>query len=464
MNRPEAIGCLPEFVDKMHQAGIAPLVVETFSHYYRKIVKGERGKICDLQIEPVLPESLQDADHLDEYRKAGTGALGQTVMIVLNGGLGTSMGLKRAKSLLEAKNGKSFLEITLAQAARAGVKLCLMNSFGTHQDTVDAVEKIRPEPPPIYFLQHKFPKILRENLAPAVWPRNPGLEWNPPGHGDVYAALHTSGTLQKLLDEGMRYAFITNSDNLGGALNTGLLGYFSSRQFPFMMEVAQRSASDTKGGHLARLRSDRLVLREIAQCPEQDLDRFQDISYHRYFNTNNIWIHLDFLNALIQRDRVVRLPMIVNPKSLDPRDETSPPVYQIETAMGSAISLFPGAAAVKVPRDRLLPVKTCNDLLAVRSDRYILTENGQLKMNPGVTTPETRISLDSCYYKRIDQFEARFPAGVPSLKHCSALTIEGDVRFEKNVVVKGRVCIRNTGHRPVVIPAGAVLETDLFFP
>ena len=463
MYRATAPGKLPEFIRKMEQAGLEPLVIDTFAHYYQKIVRGETGWLCETDIDAIEQEGLEDAENLASYADAGHEALKNAVMIVLNGGLGTSMGLTRAKSLLVAKSGKTFLEITLDQARRKGVRLCFMNSFNTHNDTIAAVSRIDPDGAPIFFLQHKFPKILQQGLGPAGWPRNPSLEWNPPGHGDVYTALFTSGTLQSLIEDGIRYAFISNSDNLGGVIDEALLGYFSRKNLPFMMEVAERRPSDTKGGHLARYKDGRLVLREIAQCTDQDLGSFQDIRRHRYFNTNNIWVNLIFLRELIHRERVVHLPMIVNPKTLDPRDESSPPVFQIETAMGSAVCLFQGARAVRVPRNRLLPVKTCNDLLALRSDRFILTADSDLMPNPEATSGAFTAVLDYRYYRKIEQFDKRFPEGAPSLKACGSLTIEGDVRFQKDVTIQGNIVIRNTRKAPAVIPEGTVVDRNLSF-
>ena len=158
-------------------------------------------------------------------------------------------------------------------------------------------------------MQHKFPKILRDGLAPASWPDNPQLEWNPPGHGDIYTALVTSGALKGFLERGIRYAFVSNSDNLGATLDEGLLGHFAAEEYPFMMEVAERTPSDQKGGHLARRRQDgRLVLREIAQCPPEETDAFTDIHRYRYFNTNSIWINLQHLQRLADRGGIGDLP------------------------------------------------------------------------------------------------------------------------------------------------------------
>ena len=456
-------GHLPLFVEKMKSAGLQPVVIETFSHYYQTLLSGEDGLIAENKIVAAQADEFANAENLTGFEATGRRALDKAVMIVLNGGLGTSMGLTRAKSLIHVREGKTFLDIILKQAAENGVQLALMNSFSTHDDTVSALSTIQPDPFPWLFLQHRFPKILQQTLEPASWPRNPGLEWNPPGHGDVYIALITSGILDKLLASGISYAFICNSDNLGASLDPGLLGYFSEKNFPFMMEVTRRTASDKKGGHLARMRSGRLILREAAQCPQEDRRVFEDIDTHCFFNTNNLWIHLGQLKELVTRGQTIHLPIIVNPKNLDPRDETSPQVYQIETAMGSAISLFEGAAAVRVPRSRFFPVKTCSELLAVQSDCFEFCANGRLAINPKRTLDMITIHLDPRVYRKIDEYEKRFSQGVPSLINCRSLTIEGDVAFEKDVVLKGEVALRNRTKSQVVISSGSIIEGESVF-
>jgi len=465
MAQPRMISHLAEFTAKMAQAGLKPLVIDTFAHYYRRLVGGESGLIYDADILPVQFKDVPKASELVGYAEAGHQALSQAARIVLNGGLGTSMGLVGPKSLLKVRPGLSFLQIILRQAELASVRIALMNSFNTHTSTLSEITKLNPVQPPLCFLQHKFPKILQGELTPADWPRNRELEWNPPGHGDVYAAIYASGMLQKLLDDGVRYGFICNSDNLGAGIDEALLGYFAEKRLPFMMEVAEKTPSDIKGGHLARHRNGRLILREAAQCPKEEIAAFQDIQRYRFFNTNNIWVNLEFLKDLIARERIIDLPMIVNPKTIDPRDATSPPVYQIETAMGSGISLFEGAAAVNVPRSRFLPVKTCNDLLAVRSDCFVYSERAGLKLNPAREatgrSEAIKIKLDSKYYGKFDLLEERFPAGTPSLRDCDALTITGDVRFEQDVVIRGTVTISNSGNRPAVIRAGTAVDRDL---
>jgi len=467
VNQSYPTGHLPEFLLKMESESLPPLVIDTFAYYYGEVLKGATGLVYDREIHPVAPDEIESYGKLIEYARKGIDVFHQTVRIILNGGLGTSMGLTRAKSLIEVKGGMSFLDIILRQAENSEVTLAFMNSFSTHDDTLAALTELNPSKFPITFVQHKFPKILQQNFSPATWPQKPVLEWNPPGHGDVYTALLTSGMLQSLLDDGIQYAFISNSDNLGARLDEALLGYFAHNQFPFMMEVAQKTPADIKGGHLARHKNGRLILREATQCPADELDAFQDIERYRFFNSNNVWINLKALKTLFDQHEMIHLPLIRNSKTLDPRDKTSPPVYQIESAMGAAISLFEGATAVNVPRHRFYPVKACSDLLAVRSDCFVYAEDESLRINPiriKNKKPEaTKVKLDPDYYTKIDDLDQRFAAGAPSLVECDALTVEGDVRFEKNVTIKGSVSIKNRQKSQAVIKAGTVIDKDLVF-
>ncbi len=445
MNQLDNAAYLTDFVAKMKAEALPDVVIDAFTYYYTKVVNGETGLLSDKEIGAVAPNDVRDAADLSEYATAGEKASVHAVQIVLNGGLGTSMGLIGPKSLLQVKEKRSFLDIIVAQAAQRKTHLCLMNSFSTDQDTRAALQHIDPQPMPMMFLQHKFPKILQKDLSPARWPDDPALEWNPPGHGDVYPALYASGLLDQLLDNDIRYALICNADNLGARMDLTLLGYFAENQFPFMMEVASRTPADKKGGHLARHHNGRLILREAAQCPDDEIEAFQDIELYRFFNTNNIWVNLQNLKKLIDQNGAIHLPMILNPKTLDPRDAESPAVLQVEAAMGAAISLFEGATAVKVSGDRFFPVKKCNDLLALRSDCFIFSETGKLIQNPNRRLARIKIDLDSQYYGKIDLFDQRFPQGAPSLIDCTSLTIKGDVRFENDVTVKGSVFLKNTG-------------------
>ena len=357
---------------------------------------------------------------------------------------------KRPKAFLRVKGGLTFLDIIVrqARALHANPPVIFMNSFSTRTDTHSALAgytHLAKQPVPLDFLQHKIPKVGALDLGPVHHAENPDLEWCPPGHGDIYPALLSSGMLDSLLKAGYVYAFVSNADNLGAVLDPAILGYFVETGMSFMMEAADRKEMDKKGGHLARLKSGGLVLREIAQTPEKDLEAFQNIRRHKYFNTNNVWVHLPALKKILVRKKgILGLPMIRNRKTLDPKDPDSPPIYQLETAMGAAISVFDKVGAIRVPRTRFIPVKSTNDLLAIRSDHYVLTDRYRLVSNPKRKIGRhVQIRLDPAYYKFIDRFEYRFPCGAPSLLECESLSIDGDVRFGDDVRLKGGVELRN---------------------
>jgi UTP--glucose-1-phosphate uridylyltransferase len=450
-------------IEKMRAEGLGDAAVESFARQYERLRAGETGTLPEADIEPVA--ELPDVQELTTT--ASPELLDQAVVIKLNGGLGTSMGMTKAKSLLEVKDGRTFLDLIAEQIldlrARSGARLplVLMNSFATQADSLAALERYDDLSAglPADFVQNKVPKLRADDLTPAQWPHDPALEWAPPGHGDLYTALVTSGMLEALLDGGYRYAFVSNSDNLGAVLDPRILAWLVNGPHPptpFLMEVADRTSSDRKGGHLARRVADgALVLREIAQTPDDDVNAFQDTSRHKYFNTNTLWVDLHALRDLLSGAGVIDLPMIVNRKTVDPGDKGSTPVIQLETAMGAAIGVFEGAAALRVPRSRFVPVKTTNDLLSLRSDAYVIGEGRAVHLAPERDGVPPFVDLDADHYKLVGDFDARFGAGAPSLVGCEALRVVGDVRFGAGVVVRGEVTVEGVD----AVPDGAILES-----
>jgi UTP--glucose-1-phosphate uridylyltransferase len=372
--------------EKMRAAGVSEGARAAFARRFERLLEGDTGVVDGSELEPVhdLPAY--------EDLPAGDPPLDRAVVIKLNGGLGTSMGLSGPKSLIEVKPGVSFLDAivrqVLALRRRLAVRLplLLMDSFATREPTLRALERypdLAVGDLPLDFLQSMEPKLSVDDMGPVEWPSDPQLEWAPPGHGDIYAALAGSGMLAALLERGFEYAFVSNSDNLGAVLDERILGWLAAERLPFLMEVAEGVEGERKGGHIAR-RDGRLVLRETAQVPEGD-DSFADYRRWRYYNTDNLWIHLP---SLADRSEPVDLPLIVNRKTVDPSDPRSPGVVQLESAMGAAVGAIDGAGALRVPRTRFAPVKTTNA-----------------------------------------DFEARFPSGPPSLVGAERLVVRGDVTF-----------------------------------
>jgi len=448
----------------MRAAGVMEAAIGAFRHNYEALCREETGLIPE--------EAIRPAEGLAVFEPGGGGfdpaLLARTVVIKLNGGLGTSMGLQKVKSVLEVRPGVNFLDLivrqvsSLREASGSKVRLLLMNSFSTSGDTLDYLKRHAAggfaEASEVELMQNQVPKIDEATLAPAEWPANPSLEWCPPGHGDLYPALVGSGWLDRLLADGVKYAFVSNSDNLGAVLEPGLLKHFAESGAPFLMEVTRRTPADRKGGHLAVRRDNlRLLLREVAQCPDSDLDAFQDIDKHRYFNTNSIWLRLDILKDLLEQGGgVLPLPMIRNRKTIDPRDKNSTPVIQLEVAMGAAIECFEGAQAIEVPRSRFAPVKSTADLFALRSDAYSVSEDGRVELASARKGVPPVVKLDDSY-KLVDALD---PLGVPSLAACDEVKVEGPVRFEDGVVLKGKVAFTAPAGAAKPVAAGTYVDGE----
>lgn len=438
---------------KMKASKCSEAAIAAFKYNYCYFTSGNSTMITEEQITGV--EKLDDAeaftDEKAEYLK-------ETVIIKLNGGLGTGMGLSKAKSLLPVQGGDTFLDLIAQQVANMkktlsadDLKFMLMNSFSTSDDTIEYLAKY-PElgaREDLEFLQNKAPKIIEEGdkkFEAVTWEKEPDQEWCPPGHGDLYPAFLGSGALQKLLDAGKKYAFVSNSDNLGATMDLKILTYFVESKAPFMMECADRTNADKKGGHLCEgvgENAGRLGLRELAQINEDDkawAEAFQDTGKYKYFNTNNLWIDLQALKATMEKNGgVLLLPVMSNKKTVDPRDKASTKVIQLETAMGAAIQCFDGAKAIRVPRTRFAPVKTCNDLLVLRSNATIRTEDLRLELHADRKGVPPEVKLDGIH-KFVDGMEKFAPPGSePELKDCDKLVVVGDVRCEPGVIFKGSV-------------------------
>lgn len=200
------------------------------------------------------------------------------------------------------------------------------------------------------------------------------------------------------------------------------------------------------------------MLRESAMCASDDKEAFEDITKHKFFNTNNLWVNLEALQeTMAASNGMLPLPLIKNKKTVNPRDSTTAPVFQLETAMGSAIECFDGAGAVVVPRSRFAPVKTCSDLFCLRSDAYLVTEASTVEL---AVEEQPFIKLDDKHYKLVDKMEA-LVEDYPSLKACTSLKVTGPVNFAAGVAVAGAVEVTNLAAEPVTLMAGEYADTTV---
>ncbi len=434
---------------KLLKAGAAQIVIENFTRLHGLVSSGETGIIPDASIEPLtdIPR-YEDINSNAEMHKGAP--YSELVVCKLNGGLGTSMGLTQAKSLLHVSFDKkldrklSFNEVNARQVALLDAELPFMNmvSFSTEEDVKkDLMQTELGQDQQYFLMQNIHPKIYSETLSAADH-EDDSLCWNPPGHGDFYQAFYASGQLEKFVKQGKKYLFVSNADNLSAYPCPVILNYMAKSKVSFLMEVTNRTEADKKGGHLARRKSDgRIILRESAQAETDDKGQiagdFQDIHRHSYFNLNSMWIDLrDLLKVMQDNNGVLPLPLIRNSKTLDPRDSKSPQVYQLETAMGAAIEFFDSAQLLLVSRERFAPVKTCSDLLLILSDCFSLDSKAVLTPKLG-KMPQINLSSE---YKLIDDFE-RLIKVVPSLVSADKFSLSGNIQIADPVKIIGQVVI-----------------------
>jgi UTP--glucose-1-phosphate uridylyltransferase len=435
------------FEEKMLNKGISKLAIKIFELNFNKMIKGDSFVYKSEDINPILETNeildLNQKIDLNETKNLAS----KVAVIKLNGGLGTSMGLKGPKSQLVVKNNLNFLEITVNQIQKfnlnfsTNVPLIFMNSFNTEEETFANLEKLNFHNKifPNSFIENKSPKIRRIesegkiSFEPAEYIADPDLEWAPPGHADVYPALYESNLLDSLLSKGYEYVFISNIDNLGANLNPQIIKKVFDMKSSFIMEVAKRTENDKKGGHIA-FKNGKLILRESSQVIKEDENDFQDFNKYKFFNTNSIWIKIKTLKELLDKNNgILDLPIIINIKNINPSDTTSEKVIQLESAMGSAITLFEDAKTILVPSERFIPVKNTSNLLYLLSDLVEMDENFTLHPIKNIF-----IDLKNNNYKFVEGFFERFKV-IPSLKNCESLIVENDIFFNESQEFKGKV-------------------------
>ncbi|MDR1448365.1 MAG: UTP--glucose-1-phosphate uridylyltransferase [Candidatus Ancillula sp.] len=367
--------------------------IKMFTMLYTKLVQGvDDAYIREDDIEPVT--DICEIDSIaNSSDKLNLDLISKVVVVKLNGGLGTTMGLNKAKSLLPVveNNGHelTFLDIIVQQILKqrekysVNIPLILMNSINTSVDTLKHLEKypnLCVDSIPLQIMQHYEPKISIDSLDVVSYPENPRLEWCPPGHGDFFTAIYDNNILKTLVDAGRKYAFISNSDNLGAVFDPHILDVFANSGAGIMLELTDKTVDDIKGGHIVKLPNGQLVLREVAQIHPDDHARAVDLKRHPYFNTNSLWIDLEQLyDKLVESGGILDLRLIKNIKTVNPVNAQTQKIIQLETAIGSAISCFSNSTAIKVSRDRFIPVKTTDDYNNIRSTNYGLDSGFRLR-------------------------------------------------------------------------------------
>ncbi|CAH6718241.1 UTP--glucose-1-phosphate uridylyltransferase [[Candida] jaroonii] len=387
--------------------------------------------------------------------------LDKLAVLKLNGGLGTSMGCVGPKSVIEVRDGNTFLDLTVRQIEHLNrnydtdVPLLLMNSFNTDADTAKIIKKYQGHRIRVRtFNQSRFPRILKDSLLPVPSDFEDKSEsWYPPGHGDLFESLVSSGELDYLLNQGKEILFVSNGDNLGATVDPKILNHMIETNAEFIMELTDKTRADVKGGTLINY-DGQVRLLEIAQVPKEHVEDFKSIKKFKNFNTNNLWINLKAIKRLVENNGI-QSEIIPNQKSIS-SGSSDINVLQLETAVGASIRYFNNAHGIVVPRSRFLPVKTCSDLLLVKSDLFFL-EHGALKLDPGRDGFANPLIKLGSHFKKVSNFQSRIPH-MPKILELDHLTITGNVNLGKNVQLKGTVIIVCNEGDKIDIPNGSILE------
>ncbi|KAK8082331.1 UTP-glucose-1-phosphate uridylyltransferase [Apiospora saccharicola] len=419
-----------------------------FSLFRRYLNEKSKGNAVDWdRIAP--PAQGQVVDYEDLANSESVNFLNKLAVLKLNGGLGTSMGCVGPKSVIEVRDGMSFLDLSVRQVEYlnrtydTNVPFILMNSFNTNDDTAAIIKKYEGHNVDIMtFNQSRYPRILKDSLLPA------------PKSFDS-ASLYNSGVLEKLIERGIEIIFLSNVDNLGAVVDLRILQHMIESESEYVMELTNKTKADVKGGTIIDYEGSVRLL-EIAQVPKEHVNEFKSIKKFKYFNTNNIWMNVKAIKRVVENDEL-EMEIIPNGKTIpgDKKGESDISVIQLETAVGAAIRHFRNAHGVNVPRRRFLPVKTCSDLMLVKSDLYAL-KHGQLQMSASRFGDAPLIKLGGDF-KKVSDFQKRI-ASIPKIVELDHLTITGNVNLGRGVVLKGTVIIVATEGSTIDIPPGSILE------
>jgi UTP--glucose-1-phosphate uridylyltransferase len=345
---------------------------ERFDRLRRRVAAGELSAAANVVVGVVEPIEQGDVVLLpgrddvraDEARDVGLAALrsGQVAHLVLAGGMATRFG-GVVKAVVEALDGRSFLEISLGETARlertldVALPVVLMTSFAT-DEVIRAYITEHRLGQPLVFNQFVAPRLERDGeLFLAADGR---VSLYGPGHGDLVEAIRTSGALAELQGMGVRHLLVANVDNLGARIDPVVIGMHILGGRPLTLEVA-RSEGDV-GGLPARVNGKPTML----EGPR--LPKGFDGAATGLLNTNTGIVDL----AVLEGER--ELTWLYVERQVEERS-----AVQLERLYHELSAQVPTSFLV-VPRGgpdgRFLPVKTPADLARVEGDlRQLLSRS-----------------------------------------------------------------------------------------
>jgi UTP--glucose-1-phosphate uridylyltransferase len=315
-----------------------------------------RGKLEPPGEDDVTPLPAPGAQLHSEALKLGAEALrrGEVAQVVLAGGMATRFG-GVVKAVLDAVDGRSFLEVKLLKTAEledalgAAVPIALMTSFAT-EDAIREHVAQRGLGDPLVF--HQFVSLRLEPDGDLFVGDDGRPSVYAPGHGDLFCAIRASGALATLRDRGVRLVTVSNVDNLGARIDPLVVGMHLLAERPLTCEVARKEGD--LGG--APIRVDGQL--QLVEGPRFPPGFDQDIV--PVFNTNTALFDLDAL------DRDYDLTWLYVEKDVGGRA-----AIQLERVYHEASAFVPTTyleVPRRGPRGRFLPIKTPDDLGHAQGD------------------------------------------------------------------------------------------------
>ncbi|CEQ43003.1 SPOSA6832_04869, partial [Sporobolomyces salmonicolor] len=431
-----------------------------FNRYLTERAQGQ--KIDWDKIQPPKPEQV--VPYADLPPCSDPSLLDKLAVLKLNGGLGTTMGCVGPKSIIEVREGMTFLDLSVRQiehlnsAHNVNVPFILMNSFNTDEDTARIIQK---------YSNHRIELMTFNQLTdlPSLPPWTVSLPPCQQGDPSPDPSLRSRGQ---------------------GCL--------------FLMEVTDKTKADVKGGTLINYEGNVRLL-EIAQVPSDHVEDFKSVRKFKIFNTNNLWVNLRAIKRIMENDGM-DLEVIVNNKTSDKGEA----VIQLETAVGAAIKrslssslslsaffqltkmAFPdtqtsrthtasmsrdpaSCPSSRAPTSCSSPLTfTSLSTASVSPSLFSLLDEGdtdwialvlpRLKMNPDRMFQSTPVVKLGDAFKKVAAFQKRFKT-IPSLLELDHLTVAGDVSFGRGVILRGTVIIVANDGAKIELPDGTTLENKL---
>ena len=290
--------------EKMRQEGLPEVAIETFARYEKRLRAGEAGMLPRSRSSrsSTLPSVASLPDGRRARDRARRGAQAERRPRHEHGDdEGQVAARGQARAHLPRRRGAPGAGL-LRERHGAPVPLLLMNSFATREDTLAALAAypgLEVDGLPLDFLQSKVPKLLAEATSRSTGRPPPASSGRRPGHGEVFASLASSGLAGGAARARLRASRSSRTRTTSAPCSSHASwpgsrarGCRSSWSWPTARRGTARAGTSRGAAPTAASSCAR-----SAQVPDEDQEAFEDVSVHRYFNCNNIWVSLRALGA-----------------------------------------------------------------------------------------------------------------------------------------------------------------------